>query len=69
MELSPESREITTFITIDGLYKYKRLNSGISSAPQTYQRVIQHTVQDIPGCENVSDDIIVYGKTKAEHEH
>ncbi|MES9880447.1 MAG: RNase H-like domain-containing protein [Sedimenticola sp.] len=68
IELSPPSRDITTFITNDGLYRYKRLSFGVSSAPQTYQRIIQHTIQDIPGCKNVSDDIIVYGKTRAEHD-
>ena len=32
IELKPEAREITMFITHKGLYRYKRLNFGISCA-------------------------------------
>ena len=42
IELSEESREITTFITHKGLYRCKRLMFGISSAPEKYQRVSKH---------------------------
>ena len=35
-ELSPESRDITTFGTYKGLYQYKRLMFGISCAPEMY---------------------------------
>ena len=62
--LSEESREITTFITHKGLYRYKRLMFGISSAPEKYQQVIQQTLQDIEGVHNISDDIIVHGATQ-----
>ena len=32
LELSPEFREITTFATPDGLFRYKRLLFGVCSA-------------------------------------
>ena len=35
-ELSPESRDITTFGTYKGLYQYKQLMFGISCAPEMY---------------------------------
>ena len=43
-ELSEESCEIMTFITHKGLYRYKRLMFGVSSAPEKYQQVIQQTL-------------------------
>ena len=41
IELEQQSRTITTFITHKGLYRYKRLMFGISSAPELYQYTIQ----------------------------
>ena len=37
IEVSEDSRDITTFVTNKGLYRYKRLNFGISSASEIYQ--------------------------------
>jgi len=66
--LKPESREITTFATHHGVWRYKRLMFGISSAPETYQNVIQQTLSCLPGVVNMSDDIVVHAATKAEHD-
>ncbi|XP_062611303.1 uncharacterized protein K02A2.6-like [Saccostrea cucullata] len=67
IELDKESREITTFVTHEGLYRYKRLMFGISSASEIYQRVIGQVIQGIKGVRNLSDDIIVYGTDQADH--
>ena len=68
LELDENSRYITTFVCHKGLYRYKRLMFGINSAPELHQRVIEQTIQDIPGCKNIADDIIVYAKTQLEHD-
>ena len=68
LELHPDSRSITTFITHCGLFQYKRLMFGISSAPEVYQHVIQLALSDCEGVANISDDIIVHGKTTKEHD-
>ena len=62
------SRDITTFVTNKGLYRYKRLNFGISSASEMYQHVIEQVLQGCEGARNISDDIIVHEKTKEEHD-
>ncbi|XP_048774395.2 uncharacterized protein K02A2.6-like [Ostrea edulis] len=67
IELDEESREITTFVTHEGLYRYKRLMFGISSASEIYQRVIGQVIQGIEGVRNLSDDIIVYGTDEVDH--
>ena len=68
IEFSEESREITTIITHKGLYRYKRLMLGISSAPEKYQQVIQQTLQGIEAVHNISDDIILHGATHDQHD-
>ena len=68
LELDPKSRGITTFATHRGLYRYQRLAFGITSAAEIFQYQIQTALAGIPGCRNLSDDIIVYGKTQQEHD-
>lgn len=68
LELEDSSREITTFVTHRGLYRYKRLMFGISSAPEKYQQVISQVFHDIEGVQNISDDIAVFGRTREEHD-
>ena len=68
IELHPESRPITTFATQNSLYQYTRLLFGVSSAPEIYQHVIQQVLQGCRGVRNISDDIIVFGNTRDEHD-
>ena len=67
LELHPDSRYITTFSTHAGLWRYKRLNFGISSASEVFQNTIQIVLQGIPGVCNISDDIFVFSKPEDHH--
>ena len=64
------SRNVTTFTTHAGLFRYKRLMFGICSASELYQHVISQVLQGAgcTGCRNISDDIVVYGKGVADHD-
>ena len=68
MVLDEESRPITTFITHLGLFRYKRLNFGTNSASEVFQKTVSSVIQGINGAKNISDDILVYGKSKKEHD-
>ena len=68
IELDEDSRDITTFSTHKGLYRYKRLNFGVCSAAELFQKLIQQTLEGISETLNISDDIIVYGATKDQHD-
>ena len=68
LELEPESRAITTFTTHVGLFRYKRLFFGINSATEQYQYEIQTALSGLQGAQNISDDIIIYGKDQKEHD-
>ena len=66
--LDKESRYITTFTTHIGLWRYKRLNFGICCASEIFQNAIRESLEGISGVLNVSDDILVYGKTQETHD-
>ena len=68
LELSPESREITTFATPDGLFRYKCLLFGVCSASEQYQHEIASVLAGIEGAENISDDIVVHGPDTETHD-
>ncbi|PIK42246.1 hypothetical protein BSL78_20901 [Apostichopus japonicus] len=66
-ELDEESRYITTFTTHQGLYRYTRLMFGVNAASEKFQKAVSHMLTGLPGVINISDDIIVYGQSKQEH--
>ena len=68
LTLAPESRYITTFATHKGLRRYTRLNFATNSASEIFRKTIQDQLRNIPGAFNISDDVIVFGKTQADHD-
>jgi hypothetical protein len=50
------------------LYRYKRLNFGISSASEEFQKTIESIIRNIPKVRNISDDIIVFGDNEEDHD-
>ena len=69
LELKESSRNVTTFSTHIGLYRYKRLNYGTRSAAEIFQETIREELtQDLKGVFNISDDIIVHGRDTKEHD-
>ena len=69
LEIHPDSRHITTFSTHVGLRRYKRLSFGINAASEIFQNAIQQVLSGIHGVRNISDDIIVFGRTVQEHDN
>ena len=69
LELHEDSRHITTFSTHIGLFRYKRLNYGTNAAAEIFQHTLQQQLQGLTGVKNIADDIIVYGKTREEHDN
>ena len=66
--LEEESRELTTFITHKGLYRYKRLVQGANSAFEEYQRCIGNLFTKEEHIANICDDILIAGKSEQEHD-
>ena len=68
LKLSKESRHLTTITTHCGLYRYKRLHMGKASASEESTEAIRKMLEDITCQTNMTDDILIFGKTDAEHD-
>ena len=66
--LKEESRHITTFVTHRGLYRYRRLMFGITSAPEKNQQIIADVLKKCRRVANIADDLIVHGRDMEEHD-
>ena len=68
VELDESSRYITTFSTHVGIYRYKRLFFGVTSAAEIFHNLIRELISNIPGVVNASDDILIHAPTSEEHD-
>ena len=68
ISLHPESRKLTTFITHAGVFQYKRLVQGANTALEEYQRAIRNLFIQEELIANISDDILIAGRTEQEHD-
>lgn len=59
---------LTTFNTIYGRYRFKRLLFGIVSAQDEFPRRVDEAYEGLHGVAAIVDDILVYGRTKDEHD-
>ena len=66
--LEEGSRQYTTFITPLGHYMFNKLPFGISCAPELFQRRMNKILEGLDGVVCLIDDVLVQGKTKAEHD-
>lgn len=67
MRVEEESRKFLTISTQKGLFQYNRLPFGIASAPAIFQRAMDQILQGLPNVHCYLDDILVTGRTEAEH--
>ncbi|XP_053692225.1 uncharacterized protein K02A2.6-like [Sabethes cyaneus] len=68
IELDPDSREITTFVTPNAYYRYKRLMFGMNCAAEIFQREIERVLKGLKNVRVFIDDILVFATTRQEHD-
>lgn len=61
--LGEESRELTTFLSPDGMYRFIRMVFGVNSAPETFQRVMEDILRAVTNVIIYIDDVLVFAKT------
>ena len=68
LQLDDQSSKLCTFNTPFGRYHYLRLPFGVKCASELYQSVMSQMIEDIEGTEVIMDDILIWGRTMAEHD-
>ncbi|XP_029696863.1 uncharacterized protein K02A2.6-like [Takifugu rubripes] len=67
MHVEEQSRKLLTINTHKGLFRYRRLPFGITSAPALFQRAMDQILTGLPGVQCYLDDILCTGANNEEH--
>ncbi|GBM18800.1 Retrovirus-related Pol polyprotein from transposon 297 [Araneus ventricosus] len=69
VEIQPEDKEKTAFTTGQGLWQFKVMPFGLCSDPATFERLMETVLRGLmsEACLVYLDDIIIVGRTFAEH--
>ena len=65
--LTERAKEISTFVTPHGTYKFEVMPYGLKNAPATFQRLMNKLVAGIDNCAVYIDDLIIYTDTWEQH--
>lgn len=66
LELSEDSRDLTTFLAEDGMYRFTRLMFGVNCAPEIFQREMMRILKDVSNVIVFIDDILIFADTLEE---
>ena len=69
VELDDNSQKCLTINTHKGLYRYKRLPFGVSSAPAIFQRIMDQLLLGVKFTVCRMDDNLISGSSPEEHLH
>lgn len=61
--LKDRAKEISAFVTPEGMYQYKVMLPGMKDWTATFQRLINKVIPDVKDCEAYTDDVIIYNDT------
>ena len=70
IEVAPESREKTAFITTDGLWQFIKMPFGLCNSPATFQRMMDIVLAGLKWvtCFIYLDDVVVFARSFGEIE-
>ena len=65
--LTERAKEISAFVTPDGLYRYKVMPFGMKNSPATFQRLINTIIAGIEHCDAYIDAAIIHNDEWDHH--
>lgn len=66
LELAKESRDLTTFLTETGMYRFTRLMFGVNCAPEIFQREMCRLLEGVDNIIVYIDDILIFADSLEE---
>ena len=68
IQVDDECSELLVFNTPFGRFKFDRLPFGILCASEAFSQRISQIIEGLDGVVHIQDDIIIWGRSKAEHD-
>lgn len=68
VQIHENSRELTTFMAEDGMYRFTRLVFGVNCAPEKFQEIMKRKFRGVEGLIIFIDDFLIYSRTRDELE-
>ena len=65
--LTHRAKEISAFVTPDGLYQYKLMSFGMKNSPATFQRLVNNLISNLDGCKAYIADAIIFSEEWEQH--
>jgi hypothetical protein len=65
--LTEKAKEISAFVTPDGLYACRVMPFGMKNSPASFQRLMNQVLAGLTNCVAYIDDVIVFSDTWPEH--
>ena len=65
--LTNRAKEISAFVTPDGLYQYKVMPFGMKNSPATCQRLVNNLIFNLAGCKAYIYDAIIFSEEWERH--
>jgi hypothetical protein len=65
--LTERAKEISAFVTPDGLYQYTVMPFGMKNSGATFQRMMNNCLRDLNNVDTYIDDIVIYNYTWQDH--
>lgn len=65
--LTENAKQISSFVTPQGLFSYTVLSFGLCNAAATFQRVVNHVIRGLPGTAAYIDDLVIMADNEEDH--
>ena len=61
--LTERAKEMSAFVTSDGLFQYNIMPFGMKNSPATFQRLVNTIISGLDGCDAYIDHVIIHNNT------